>query len=58
MSTQAQRGGGVVAELQLQTIPNTALERSGDQSKENEVGGVCGTYGGFERCIQGFGGET
>ena len=26
--------------------------------KKNEMGGVCGTYGGEERCIQGFGGET
>jgi len=25
---------------------------------ENEVGGTCSTYGGQERCIQGFGGET
>jgi hypothetical protein len=25
---------------------------------ENEMGGACSTYGGEERCIQGFGGET
>jgi hypothetical protein len=31
---------------------------SGDQIKKNEVGGACSTYGGGERCIQGFGGET
>ena len=24
----------------------------------NEMGGACGTYGGRERCAQGFGGET
>jgi hypothetical protein len=24
----------------------------------NEMGGSCGTYGGEERCIQAFGGET
>jgi len=24
----------------------------------NEMGGACGTYGGAERGIQGFGGET
>jgi hypothetical protein len=26
--------------------------------KKNEVGGACSTYGGGERCIQDFGGET
>ena len=26
--------------------------------KENEMGGVCSTYGGEERRMQGFGGET
>jgi hypothetical protein len=31
---------------------------SGDQIKKNEVGGACSTYGGGERCIQDFGGET
>jgi hypothetical protein len=25
---------------------------------ENEMGGACSAYGGEERCIQGFGGET
>jgi hypothetical protein len=29
----------------------------GDQMK-NEMGVACSTYGGEERCIQGFGGET
>jgi hypothetical protein len=29
-----------------------------DQIKNNEMGGACGTYGGQERCIQGFGEET
>jgi hypothetical protein len=24
-------------------------------SKEDEVGGTCGTHGGGERCLQGFG---
>jgi hypothetical protein len=27
-------------------------------NQENDVGGACSTYGGDERCIQGFGGET
>ena len=26
--------------------------------KENEMGGTCGTYGGQERYLQGFGKET
>jgi len=26
--------------------------------KKNEMGGACGTYGGEERRVQGFGGET
>jgi hypothetical protein len=25
---------------------------------ENEMGGACSTYGGEDRCIQDFGGET
>jgi len=29
-----------------------------DQIKETEMGGARSTYGGEERCIQGFGGET
>ena len=32
---------------------------SGDQIKKNEMGGACNTFGGAERCIQGFlGGEV
>jgi len=31
---------------------------SGDQIKKNEIGGACGTCGGKERCIQGFGRKT
>jgi hypothetical protein len=26
--------------------------------KKKKMGGACGTYGGHERCLQGFGGET
>ena len=26
--------------------------------EKNEMGGVCGAYGGGERCAQGFGGEA
>jgi hypothetical protein len=31
---------------------------SDDQVKKTEMGRTCGTYGGEERCIQGFSGET
>jgi len=29
-----------------------------NQIKKNEMGRACNMYGGGERCIQGFGGET
>jgi hypothetical protein len=28
------------------------------QIKKNEMGGTCSTYGGWERCIKVFGGQT
>jgi hypothetical protein len=31
---------------------------SGDQVKKTEMGRTCSMYGGNERCIQGFSGET
>jgi hypothetical protein len=31
---------------------------SGDQTKKKEMGGACSTYGGEERYIQDFGGES
>jgi hypothetical protein len=31
---------------------------SGDQVKKTEIGRTYGTYGGEERCIQGFSGKT
>jgi len=31
---------------------------SGGQIEKNEMGGACSTYGGEERCVQGFGRET
>ena len=31
---------------------------SGDKIEKNEIGRACSAYGGEERCIQGFGGET
>jgi hypothetical protein len=34
------------------------VDLSGDQVKKIEMGRTCGTYGGEERCIQGFSGEA
>ena len=31
---------------------------AGYKMEKNEMGRACGTYGGRERCAQGFGGET
>jgi hypothetical protein len=31
---------------------------SGDQIEKNEMDGACSMYGGEQRCIQGFVGET
>jgi len=31
---------------------------SGDKIENNEMGGACSAYGGEERGIKGFGGET
>jgi len=28
------------------------------QVEKNEMGGACGAYGGGERCVQGYSGET
>jgi hypothetical protein len=30
----------------------------GNQTKKNEMGRACGTYGGQEKCLQGFCGVT
>jgi hypothetical protein len=34
------------------------IYHSGDQDKKNEMGRTCGTYGGEERCLQGFNRKT
>ena len=31
---------------------------SGDKIEKNEIGGTCSAYGGGERRVQDFGGET
>jgi len=37
---------------------NSSADYSGDRIKKNEMGGACNTYGGEQRCIQSFDGET
>ena len=39
----------------LYSLPNIV---AGGKIEKNEMGGACGTYGGGERCAQGFGGEA
>ena len=34
------------------------IQYSGDEIEKNEMSGACTAYGGGERLIQGFGGET
>jgi hypothetical protein len=36
---------------------HSSLKISRDQFEKNEMGGVCSTYGGEERCVEDFGGE-
>jgi hypothetical protein len=43
---------------ELTDLYSTKYYYSGDQIEKNEMGGACGMYGGEERCIQCFGGET
>jgi hypothetical protein len=45
---------------ELRKLLNEELTQycAGEQVENNEIGGACSTYGGEERCIQGFGGET
>jgi hypothetical protein len=43
------------------SLYNNALHTqhcAGGKIKKNEMGRVCGAYGGGERCAQGFGGEA
>jgi len=34
------------------------INSSGDKIEKNEMGGTCSAYGGEERRMKGFGGET
>jgi hypothetical protein len=40
------------------SLQNITADHWGDQVKKTEMGRTCGTYGGEERCIQGFGGAA
>jgi hypothetical protein len=40
------------------SVPLLTKYFSGNQIEKNEMGGACSTYGGEERCMQDFGGET
>jgi hypothetical protein len=40
----------------LYSVPN--IVRVIKKIENNEMGGACSMYGGRERCVQGFGGET
>ena len=44
--------------LQIRHNADSTQNCSGDQIEENEVGGACSTYGGEQKCTQGFGVET
>ena len=39
-------------------VEKTLIVINSDKIEKNEMGEACGTYGGRERCAQGFGGET
>jgi hypothetical protein len=43
---------------ELYALYSSPKYHSGDQVKKTEMGRTFGTYGGEERCIQGFNGET
>ena len=40
------------------TVKRDIRDTTHDKIEKNEMGVACGTYGGRERCAQGFGGET
>jgi hypothetical protein len=43
---------------ELNDLYSSPINCSGDKIEKNEMGGACSAYGGGERCIHGFGGET
>jgi hypothetical protein len=46
------------AQLQICSAVLLTEYHSNDQVKKTEMGRTCGTYGGEERCIQGFSWEN
>jgi hypothetical protein len=55
----ATRGtGSVLTECTVTRIMNLAECYSGDKFKNSELGVACGMYGGRERCVKDFRGET
>jgi hypothetical protein len=46
----------VLSKISFQCLPGEYF--SGDNIEKNEMGEACSMYGGEERRIQGFGGET
>jgi len=51
-------GGGENGIMSILIICNPNQTFSGDQIEKNDMRGACSTFGGKEKCIQGFGGET
>ena len=49
-------GGGDIIDLPIRACFTQYC--AGDKIEKNEMGGLCGTYGGRESCAQDFGGET
>jgi len=48
------KGNGENYTMESFMICNLTQYFSGDTIENNEIGGACSTYGGEERCIQGF----
>jgi hypothetical protein len=55
--TRRQGSGEDCITMNLMTCTHHQIY-SGNQIEKNEMGGASSTYGGKERCIQDFGGET
>jgi hypothetical protein len=45
-------------DIATRNLPVLISKYSGNQIEKNEMGGACSMYGGKERFIQDFGGET
>jgi hypothetical protein len=51
-------GNGETYVMRTWMVCTPTQYRAGDKIEKNGLGGACSTYGGRERCVQGFGGET